>query len=206
MADHCLLPEANLHHVPDGVSDEQAVFVEPLAAALEITERIHIRPTDQVILLGDGKLGLLTAQVLQLTGCQLTVVGHHRRRLDILSKRRIVTSLEADIREGQKADVVVDCTGKPAGLALARNLVRPRGTLILKSTVHDESPLSLTSLVVDEITLIGSRCGPLQPALRLLERDMIDVESVIDSTYSLDEGMHAFERAARGDSLKVLLR
>jgi alcohol dehydrogenase len=206
MADYCLLPERNLHLVPDRISDEQAVFIEPLAAALEITDLIHIRPTDQVIVLGDGKLGLLTAQILRLTGCTLAVIGHHRKKLDILSRQSIATYMEIDVPADKQADIVVDCTGNPNGFALARKLVRPRGKLILKSTFHDDSRIDLTSLVVDEVTLFGSRCGPFQPALRLLERDLIDVKPVIDRIYPFDEGIAAFEQAGAKGSLKVLLK
>jgi len=206
MADYCLLPERNLHLVPDKIPDEQAVFTEPLAAALEITDRTHIRPTDRVVVIGDGKLGLLTAQILRLTGCALTVIGHHRQKLDILSQQSIATYMETDIPADKQADIVVDCTGNPHGFALARKLVRPRGKLILKSTFHDDSRINLTSLVVDEVTLIGSRCGPFQSALRLLEQNLIDVKPVIDRIYPLDEGIAAFEQAGAKGSLKVLLK
>ncbi|MBN1936880.1 MAG: alcohol dehydrogenase catalytic domain-containing protein [Anaerolineae bacterium] len=206
LADLCRLPLRNLHRVPDELCNEQAVFVEPLAAALEITERIHIRPTDHVIVIGDGKLGLLTAQVLRLTGCELQVIGRHSDKLSILRKHNVRTLLEADVPAGLQSDIVVDCTGHQDGFTLARHLVRPRGTLVLKSTFYGDGRINLSSLVVDEISLIGSRCGPFAPALRLLAQGLIDVESLIDSTYPLDDGLAAFERATTRGVLKVLVK
>jgi alcohol dehydrogenase len=175
LADYAVLPLRNLHPVPDTVTDEQAVFVEPLAAALEITDWVHVRPTDSVVVIGDGKLGLLVAQVLALTGCRLHVVGHHQEKLDILSRRGIATCLEAAVPADLQGDTVVDCTGHLGGFVLGRKLVRPRGKLVLKSTFHGDSWVNLTSLVVDQVSLLGSRCGPFAPALRLLEQGLIDV-------------------------------
>jgi threonine dehydrogenase-like Zn-dependent dehydrogenase len=203
-ADYLSLPVANLHTVPEAVSDEAAVFVEPLAAALEILEQVQVKPTGRVVVLGDGKLGLLVAQVLGLMGCDLVVGGHHEEKLAILQRRGIDARLAEELPT-EKADVVVDCTGHPSGFAAARGLVKPRGTLVLKSTFHSDVEVSLSRLVVDEITLVGSRCGPFAPALRLLERGLVDVESLIRATYPLDEGLAAFERAQEEGMLKVLL-
>lgn len=203
-ADYLSLPVANLHTVPEALSDATAVFVEPLAAALEILEQVHVKPTDRVVVLGDGKLGLLVAQVLALTGCRLVVGGHHEEKLDILRQRGMKARLVSELPK-EKADVVVDCTGHPDGFAAARELVKPRGTLVLKSTFHGDVQVNLSALVVDEITLVGSRCGPFAPALHLLERDLVDVESLISATYPLDEGLAAFERAQQKGVLKVLL-
>jgi threonine dehydrogenase-like Zn-dependent dehydrogenase len=204
-AEYLTLPVRNLHIVPDGVPDEVAVFTEPLAAALEILEQVYLRPTDRVVVLGDGKLGLLVAQVLVLTGCDLIVVGHHREKLDILARRGIPTALESEA-EGLTADVVVECTGKPEGFAAARRILRPRGTLVLKSTYHGQVEADLTGLVVDEIILVGSRCGPFPPALRLLQRGLVDVQPLISAVYPLARGVEAFARAAEPGVLKVLLR
>jgi len=203
-ADYLALPFENLHHLPDAVTDDQAVFVEPLAAACEITQQIHVRPTDRVVVIGDGKLGLLCAQVLQPVGCHLVAVGHHADKLDILARRgiRVTTSLD-DVERG--ADVVVEATGTPDGFASARELVRPRGTIVLKSTYHDDVTVNLTMVVVDEVQLIGSRCGPFDPAIRLLEDRLVDVESLIHARYSLAESLAAFERAATRGTLKVML-
>ncbi len=202
MADYFTLPIVNLLLVPDGMSDEQAIFAEPLAAALEIVERCHIRPTERVALVGDGKLGLLVAQTLRLIGCELLVIGRHPERWDLLREQGVDTAHAAQL-EPSRWDVVIDCTGSADGLALARRLVRPRGRLVLKSTFHGVSPLDLSQMVVDEVTLIGSRCGPFAPALRLLERGLIETAPLIHARYRLDDALAAF-RAAAGH-LKVLL-
>jgi threonine dehydrogenase-like Zn-dependent dehydrogenase len=204
LADYLSLPVANLHIVPEAISDEAAVFVEPLAAALEILEQVQVKPADRVVVLGDGKLGLLVAQVLGLTGCDLVVGGRHEEKLAILQRRGVDARLANEL-PAEKADVVVDCTGHPGGFAAARGLVKPRGTLVLKSTFHGGVEVNLSMLVVDEITLIGSRCGPFAPALRLLERGLVDVESLISVTYPLGEGLAAFEQAQKKEVLKVLL-
>ena len=204
MADYFTLPTHLLYPLPDSLPDEWAVFPEPLAAACEITERIHVHPTDRVVVLGDGKLGLLIAQVLQLTGCDLLVVGHSPNKLAILEKRGIHTQTTDDRLE-PGADIVVEATGNAEGFALAREIVRPRGKLILKSTYHGDLSLNMSLVVVDEVELLGSRCGPFAPALRLLEQKLVDVESLIHDTFSLDDGLAAFERAAAPGVLKVLL-
>ncbi|MBN1994662.1 MAG: alcohol dehydrogenase catalytic domain-containing protein [Anaerolineae bacterium] len=203
-ADYFTLPTHLLYPLPDSLPDEWAVFTEPLAAACEITERCHVRPTDRVVVLGDGKLGLLIAQVLQLTGCDLLVVGRYPNKLTILEKRGIRTQTTDDKLE-PGADIVVEATGNAAGFAAARQLVRPRGKLILKSTYHGDLSLNMSMVVVDEIELLGSRCGPFAPALRLLEQKLVDVESLIHDTFPLDEAVAAFERAAAPGVLKVLL-
>jgi threonine dehydrogenase-like Zn-dependent dehydrogenase len=203
-ADYLALPVRNLHPIPAGISDEQAVFVEPLAAALEILEQVHLAPTDRVIVLGDGKLGLLVAQALALTGCDLLALGRHEEKLAILQRRGIATQLADELPEGG-ADVIVDCTGNPAGFATARALVRPRGTLVLKSTFRADVTVDLSRLAVEEISLVGSRCGPFAPAVRLLARGMIEVDSMLHATYPLDEGLRAFARALEPGVLKVEL-
>ncbi len=205
LADYVVLPLVNLHAVPSTVSDRQAVFVEPLAAALEIPEQVHIRPGERVVVLGDGKLGLLVAQVLALSGCDLLVIGRHPEKLALLVRRGIVTQLASEPAPAL-ADVVIDCTGQPEGYAQARQLVRPRGRLVLKSTFHGQVAVDLTMLVVDEITLVGSRCGPFAPALRLLAQGLVDVEALIDGEYPLERGIDAFARAATRGVLKVLVR
>jgi alcohol dehydrogenase len=202
MAEYLTLPARNLHRVPDAVSDRQAVFVEPLAAALEITERVHIRPSQRVAIIGDGKLGLLVAQVFQLTGCRLSVLGRHARKLEILRRRGIPT-LDSPAEWGGSFDVVVDCSGQASGFELARQLLRPRGTLVLKSTFHGAQEMATAPLVIDEITIVGSRCGPFEPALRLLERRLIDVETLLDAEYPIERGLEAFERAMTSGTLKV---
>jgi threonine dehydrogenase-like Zn-dependent dehydrogenase len=205
LAEYCVLPMRNLHAVPESVSDEQAVFTEPLAAALEILDQVHLRPTQRVAVLGDGKLGLLVAQVLSLTGCDLLAIGHHADKLAILERLGIRTSL-GPVRMDAEADVVVDCTGHPEGFASARKMVKPRGTLVLKSTFEGQNEVNLTSIVVDEVHLVGSRCGPFAPALRLLARRLVDVQSLITAIYPLGQALQAFERARSKGSLKVLVR
>lgn len=202
LAEYLTLPTRNLHRVPDSVTDAQAVFTEPLAAACEITDRIHIRPTDRVCVIGDGKLGLLCAQVLQLTGCDLLAIGHHARKLAILQARGIAATTDADSVRGQ-FDVVVDCTGNAGGFDLARRLTRPRGMLILKSTFHGGQESSFAPIVIDEVSIIGSRCGPFVPALRLLEQKLVDVDALTDAEFPLARGIAAFERAAARGALKV---
>jgi threonine dehydrogenase-like Zn-dependent dehydrogenase len=191
-AEYLTLPVRNLHPVPNPLSDEAAAFTEPLAAACEI------------VVLGDGKLGLLCAQVLALTGCDLIAVGHHQEKLDILARQGISTVMGEEA-VGAKADLVVEATGRPAGYATARRLVRPRGVVVLKSTYHGSVDADLTMAVVDEITLVGSRCGSFAPALRLLEQDLVNVAPLIQARYPLNEAVAAFEHAARPGALKVLV-
>lgn len=204
LADQFCLPARNLHMVPDDVPDEAAVFTEPLAAACQVLEQVHLRPTERVLVLGDGKLGILVAQVVALSGCNLTVVGRHPEKLGILSARGIATQLEGAAIEGN-ADVVIECTGQPAGFSRARELLRPRGKLVLKSTYHGLVHADLSSLVVDEIQVVGSRCGPFPPAIRLLCQGLVDVLPLIEAEYSLDEAMAAFEHAQRRGALKTLV-
>ncbi len=198
------LPVINLHQVPDSVTDEAAVFTEPLAAALEIQQQVHIHPDDRVLVIGAGRLGLLIAETLSLTGCDLKAVTRHERQRKLLAGRGICSIREEDIPEG-KIDVVVEATGSPAGFLLARKAVRPRGTIVLKSTYKGEHKADFSSLVVDEITLTGSRCGPFLPALSLLKKKKVDPAALIDARYPLSDGIRAMEHASRPGVLKVLL-
>jgi threonine dehydrogenase-like Zn-dependent dehydrogenase len=204
LAEYLSLPVENLHEVPDGLPDEIAVFTEPLAAALEIQEQITIGPGDRVVVVGDGKLGNLVAQTLALTGCALVVIGRHRRKLALLADRGIATGVPDAIRAGE-ADVAVECTGNPEGFELARSAVRPRGTLVLKSTYAGTLALDMSRLVVDEITLVGSRCGPFAPALALLAERRVDVARLVEARFPLVEAPAAFDEAARPGVLKVLV-
>ncbi len=203
-AEYFCLPVANLYAVPDEVTDTQAVFVEPLAAALQVLETSWIRPSDRVVLIGAGKLGLLTAQVLRLIGCDLTVITRHERQERLLSRWGIAAARVEDTPPAQ-ADVVVDCTGRAEGFADSLRLLRPRGTLVLKSTYHGLPTADLTRVVVDEVRVVGSRCGPFAAALRLLKVGLVDVESLIERRFSLAEGLLAFEVATQPGTLKVLL-
>lgn len=209
-AERVAAPITNLHRVPDSVPDSAAVFTEPLAAACEILEQVHIQPESKVAVIGDGKLGLLCARVLALTGCDLRVIGRHARKLALLDAQKILTELVPSGQESSLpagwADMVVDCSGSPTGFASARRLLRARGTLILKTTIKDAFQLDLAELVVNEISIRGSRCGPFAAALRLLERGLVQVEDLIDSERSLSEGVEAYEEAGRRGAMKVLLR
>ena len=200
-ADYLALPLANLHLVPDGVSDEEAVFAEPLAAALQIPQMVPIQPNDQVVVLGDGRLGLLVAQVLRLNAAEVTLLGHHPERQALARSWGLLVE-----RPDSDADIVVDCTGRPEGFSEALTLVRPRGTIVLKSTYAGAGEFDLSSVVVNEITIVGNRCGPFEPALRLLEEGLVDVRSLIDARYPLSEGPAALEHAGRRGTLKVLIQ
>lgn len=203
-AEYTSLPLENLHRVPDSVSDDMAVFTEPLAAALEIQQQVQINPTDRVLLVGAGRLGQLIAQTLALTGCDLRVVARHALQQDLLTARGIRLITEEDIQP-RKWDIVVEATGSPAGFNLARKAIRPRGTLVLKSTYKGEMNVNLSSIVVDEITVLGSRCGPFAPALRLLEKREVDPSVLIAGQYKLKDSLQAFEKASQAGVLKVLL-
>lgn len=205
-AEHLVLPTGSLRHVPDNLPDEVAVFTEPLAAALEIQEQVAIGNDDRVVVIGDGRLAQLVAQALALTGCELVVVGRHKRKLGLLGAAGIATTASpASVPPGW-ADVAVECTGQAAGLEVARALLRPRGTLVLKSTYAGETSLDLSRFVVDEITIVGSRCGPFAPALALLASGRVDVRPLIDARFPLADGIAAFAKAAERGVLKVLLR
>ncbi|HMP41292.1 MAG TPA: alcohol dehydrogenase catalytic domain-containing protein [Roseiflexaceae bacterium] len=204
MAECFSLPIRCLHAVAAAIPDTAAVFAEPLAAAVEILQQTYLRPTDQVAVIGDGKLGLLCAQVVRLPGCAVTVVGRHPERWDRLARQGIATLHSNETASRQCSfDVVVDCSGHPSGLATARQLVKPRGRLVLKSTFAAESNLDLSQLVVDEIQLLGSRCGPFAPALRLLERNLIETQPLIAGRMPLSQAERAMQMAER--QLKILL-
>jgi threonine dehydrogenase-like Zn-dependent dehydrogenase len=203
-AEYTTLPLQNLHRVPDSVSDEMAVFTEPIAAALEIQQQIQIQPTDRVLLVGAGRLGQLIAQTLALTGCDLHVVARHSHVQDLLSARGIRYISEEQIKPA-KWDIVVEATGSSAGFNLARKAIRPRGTLVMKSTYKGDMSVNFSSIVVDEIQIIGSRCGPFEPALRLMEKHEVDPTVLIMAQYKLDNAIKAFGHAAQAGVLKVLL-
>jgi threonine dehydrogenase-like Zn-dependent dehydrogenase len=203
-AEYTQLPIANLHRVPDSVLDEMAVFTEPLAAALEIQQQIQIRPNDRVLLVGAGRLGQLIAQTLALTGCDLRVVARHSHQQDLLKARHIRMMAEDEVQPW-RWDVVVEATGSPDGFALARKAVRPRGTLVMKSTYKGEMSVNFSSIVVDEINIVGSRCGPFAPALRLMESRQVDPTVLIRDEFKLQDALKAFERAAEPGVLKVLV-
>lgn len=204
-AEYVTLPVANLHPVPDSITDEEAVFVEPLAAAFEILQQVNIRPDHKVCVLGDGKLGLLAGQVLSLTSCTLTVAGKHEEKLSILKRRGIETAMLSAIA-GRKFDVVIDCTGSPSGLETACRIVEPGGTVVLKTTVAEKRQVDLNSIVINEITMLGSRCGPFAPAIHALKMKSVDVHPLISRIFPLEEGVDAFRFASNKGVLKVILK
>jgi alcohol dehydrogenase len=203
-AEYVVLPLANLHEVPPGVTDEAALFTEPLAAALQVLEQIDVPVGSEIAVIGDGKLGLLVAMALIEHGARVTVLGRHPHKLAIAG------GLGCSIARGDELpaasfDRVVEATGGAEGFALAQRLLRPRGTLILKSTFHGETPVAMAPVVVDELTIVGSRCGPFGRALALLQRGRIDPRALLEARYDLDHAPAAMAHAARRGALKVAL-
>jgi threonine dehydrogenase-like Zn-dependent dehydrogenase len=206
-AEYLQLPTGNLFTVPDRIPDEHAVFVEPLAAACAIKDRVDFSKQTSVAVLGDGKLGLLCAQVLALTGAALILVGKHQKKLRIAERLGIETATIAKAEKRARSfDVVIEASGAAAGFALARKLLRPRGTLVLKSTFHGATEIEASQIVVDELSIVGSRCGRFAPALDLLKQGAIELDSMISEEYPLSKAMFALDRAAEKGVLKVLLR
>jgi 2-desacetyl-2-hydroxyethyl bacteriochlorophyllide A dehydrogenase len=204
-AEYLTLPLDNLHRVPDGVSDEAAVFAEPIAAAAEILTQVTIGPRDRVLLVGAGRLGQVVAQVLASTGARLRVVARHEHQRALLHARGIET-IDANDVEPRRWDVVVEATGSPSGFDIAAKALRPRGTLVLKSTYRGDITLALAPFVVDEISIIGSRCGPFQPTLGYLEMGAVDPLPLIAARYPLVEAVEAMRVAGEPGTMKVLLQ
>jgi threonine dehydrogenase-like Zn-dependent dehydrogenase len=201
-AEHVTLPVENLHVVPDGLSDEAAVFTEPLAAAYEIVEQLTFPRGTEVLVLGDGKLGLLVTFALAAEGLAVTLCGHHPEKMALVSQ--VAETLDAP--PDRLYPVVVEATGSPAGLEAALGRVVPRGTIVLKSTFHGAVELETAKLVIDELTLVGSRCGPFEPALRAIASGAIDPTPLLTRTYPVSEGAEALEAAQARDALKILLK
>jgi threonine dehydrogenase-like Zn-dependent dehydrogenase len=199
------LPESNLHVLPDEVPTERAVFTEPLAAACEILDQVQMPCGSAIAVLGDGKLGLLVSQVLQVYGYKVHQFGRHPEKLRIAEKAGVTTEIRGDHLPQAEYRWVVDATGSQAGLHAAIKMVEPRGTIIMKSTVHGEIPLDSAPVIVNEITLVGSRCGRFEPALELLQLGAIDVDSMISARMPLSAAPAAFEHAAKRGAMKVLL-
>lgn len=206
-AEFLQLPVANLLLVPEEITDEAAVFTEPLAAACGILERVPVGAEKKVAVIGDGKLGLLCAQVLSTTGADVSVIGRHENKLAIAKRRDLETmhSDQAKSRSGQ-FDVVVEASGAASGFEMALELVRPRGVLVLKSTFHGATEIDAARIVVNEISVVGSRCGRFAPALGLLQTGLIDVESLITDEFRLSDALRAMQRAAEPSAMKILLR
>lgn len=204
-ADYFSLPVDNLHVIPDDVSDREAVFTEPLAAALRVVEQLRSRPFGAVAVLGPGRLGLLIAKVLSLAGYQVTVLGRSEAALVLPRQWQLVTALVAEVPDNGH-DCVVDATGTPSGFAQALRILRPLGTLILKSTFSAQETIDLSKIVVAEIHVLGSRCGSFADALAVLRQKTVAVEELIDGCHALQDGLLAFEQASRRGVRKILLQ
>jgi threonine dehydrogenase-like Zn-dependent dehydrogenase len=204
-ADFVAIPQRNLHAVPDSIPTDVAVFVEPVAAAFEIPAQLRVNRHDRIVVLGDGRLGNLCAQVLAEVCDRVLVVGKHREKLAVLGALGISTCLLADRPDNRWADVVVDCTGSPSGLTTALELVRPRGTIVLKTTIAGTQSMEWAPVVVDEVTIVGSRCGPFDRALKALAGERIKVNPLISARFDLRDGIAALEHAGSAGVLKVLL-
>lgn len=206
-AEFLQLPDVNLVPVSDNIPDEHAAFTEPLAAACGVLERVEITKDDRVAIIGDGKLGLLCAQVVALTCAQTLLIGKHDPKLRIAARRGIETSTPREAAKRRREfDVVVEASGAASGFNLALDLLRPRGNLVLKSTFHGTTEMDAARIVVDELSIVGSRCGRFASAIDLLSRNAIDVDSLISEEYPLARGVHAMKRARAKGVLKVLLR
>lgn len=204
-ADTITVPQENLHAVPDDMPTDIAVFTEPVAAAFQIPAQIQVQPTDRVVVLGDGRLGNLCAQVLAGLSNHVLVVGKHANKLALVQSLGIATAMRDELEAGRDADIVVDCTGSDTGLPTALKLVRPRGTIVLKTTVAGEQTLAWAPFVIDEVTLVGSRCGPFDQALRALAEGRVNVATLISDRFDLSDGANALEHARTKPVLKVLL-
>lgn len=204
-ADLIAVPQRNLHLVPDSIPDDIAVFTEPVAAAFQIPAQLTIGPTDRIAVLGDGRLGNLCAQVLASVADDVLVVGKHPEKLALLDAMGLQTAMLSDNLPLRAVDIVVDCTGSESGLPTALQMVRPRGTIVLKTTVAGTQTLAWAPFVIDEVTLVGSRCGPFDRALEALENGLVDVEPLIADRFNLAQGLSALERAQQKGVLKVLL-
>jgi threonine dehydrogenase-like Zn-dependent dehydrogenase len=204
-ADLIAVPQRNLHAVPDSVPTDAAVFAEPLAAAFQIPAQLTIRREDRILVLGDGRLGNLCAQVLAATSDHVQVVGKHADKLALLRSLGISTALLSDQPEDRSMDIVVDCTGSPTGLPTALRLVRPRGTIVLKTTVAGDQTMAWAPVVIDEVTIVGSRCGPFDQALAALEAGRISVMPLVSGRFGLSKGIEALEQASQKSVMKVLL-
>ena len=204
-AEYLTLPLKNLHILPSEISDEEAVFIEPLAAGFQILEQISVKPTHRIALLGDGKLGLLIAQVIRLSGCNLVVFGKHQTKLSILESIGIQTKGIDQLSQKPFYDIVIDATGSEKGLMQAMKIVKPRGIIILKTTTINNNSINFADFVINEITLVGSRCGTFSPAIQALQKKSIKVLPLITESYSLAQGIEAFEKAKDKNTLKILL-
>lgn len=207
-SEYFTLPKENIIEISDNIDDKTATFTEPLAAAYEILEQLHIRPDSKVAIVGDGKLGLCISLVFSALNVDFVHIGKHQEKLNISKNNGAKTVLLSDLKETDKKsfDYVVEATGSTGGFELSASLVKPRGTLVLKSTIVAKEGLNLASIVVDEITIVGSRCGQFKPILRLLEKGKINVKPLISKIYNIDNFKEAFEENSKKDTLKILVK
>jgi threonine dehydrogenase-like Zn-dependent dehydrogenase len=205
-AEYLSLPTKNLHTIPDSISDKQAVFVEPLAAAFEIEEQLQIEKDKKIAIIGDGRLGQLIVRVLKLNHTNLTCFGRHENKLKMLQEIGIKTKTAISTTDEHTFDVVVEATGREGGFLDTMRLVKPRGTIILKSTIASKNKLDFAPAIVNEITIVGSRCGPFRPAINALASGMISVDDLVSQVYSLSDYQKAFEAASKSENLKILLQ
>jgi threonine dehydrogenase-like Zn-dependent dehydrogenase len=207
-AEFLALPLVNLHRVPAGISDEAAVFTEPLAAACEILEQVDVTAHRDAAVLGDGKLAQLIARVLQTSGIRVVMIGKHENKLRLARQAGIATLgvCGAEARRADRFSLVVEATGSPSGLALAQQITQPRGTLVLKSTFHGAARFETWPLVVKEVTAVGSRCGPFRPALGLLNSGRVDPRPLISRMFPLEKAPAAMRYSRQPGVMKVLLR
>lgn len=205
MAEYITLPVENLIEAPPDIADEEAVFTEPLAAAFEITRQVHVKPTDKILVIGDGKLGLLISLVLRLINAEITIAGKHEPKLKIVEKHGIEAVNIRELHAEKRYDIVVEAAGAVEGFETAMRLVKPGGTIVLKSTVSEKKEVGLSLLVVNEITVVGSRCGPFKPALAALSAGLINVRPFITGVFGFERAKEAFDKAVDRDSLKVII-
>lgn len=204
-AEFLSLPEKNLHVIPDSISDVQAVFVEPLAAAFEIQEQLNIKADSKIAILGDGRLAQLICRVLKTSNPDITCFGRHERKLKLLEKAGIKTRIQTTASNHSSFDVVIEATGSESGFVDSMKLVKPRGIIVLKSTIASKNKLDLTPAVVNEITFVGSRCGPFRPAIQALASGTITVDDLVDDIFPIEKFQEAFERSKNPDIFKVML-
>ena len=206
-AEYLTLPRENVHVVPETISDREAVFTEPIAAAVEIAEQYHLRPSRRIVVIGDGKLGLITARTLWAMGFEVEVIGRYQEKLDTLSALDIPAFLEADYpQDRDDIPVVIEAAGSTSGLELALDLAAPQGKVIYKTTTAAEHNINLARVAINEIKILGSRCGPFRPALNIMAKSDLRLRELITAEYPLDEGKQALKQAKKGDVLKVLLK
>ena len=205
-AERLTLPVSNLHVVPDTISDRHAVFIEPVAAAFEILDQVGVHAGQRILVIGDGRLGLIVAQVLASRGAAVTVAGRHESKLAVGRALGLAGVLMDDSPVKERFDIVVEATGSTGGLDQALARVRPRGTVVLKSTCTGATTLDASRIVIDEVTIVGSRCGRFEPAIHALRGGDVVVEPLITGEMPLDAGADAFDRAAQGETIKILLR